>query len=151
VRFQGACARTVIGSNNEGDDCSVSTDCDVSRGYSCVRKVDAEAGTCQIAEEVEPGRKCGEAAQTCQEGFFCDGHNCVETLASGEPCVLHEQCGENGFCDTSGACAERRAVNDSCEDDVECAQGICSALGDEKVCTDRVVLSRADPLCENLR
>lgn len=151
LRFQGACERTVIGTNKEGDDCTVSTDCDVSRGYSCVRKADADTGTCQMAEEVEPGRDCSAAQKTCQEGFFCDGRHCVETLAADEACVLHEQCSADRFCDANGTCAERRAVNDSCENDVECAQGICSELGDEKVCTDRVVLSRADPLCENLR
>jgi hypothetical protein len=151
LRFSGACARTVVGPNKEADDCSVNTDCDVSRGYSCVRKADAEAGTCQAAQVVEPGRDCRDAEKTCQDGFFCDGRNCIETLATGESCAINEQCGQNGFCDASGACAERRAVNDSCENDVECARGICSALTDEKVCTDRIVLSRADPVCENLR
>lgn len=151
LRFSGACARTVIGPSKQGEDCKLTTDCDVSRGYSCVHKADAELGTCQIAQVVEPGRDCRDAAKTCQEGFYCDGHNCIETLAEGEPCMLAEQCGQNQLCDASGACAARHAVNDSCENDGECARGICSELADKKVCTDRVVLSRADPLCANLR
>ena len=112
---------------------------------------DAGAGTCQIAEVTAPGRDCRAAEKTCQEGFFCDGRNCIETLASGESCKTHEQCGQSGYCDGSGMCAARHAVNDSCQNDVECARGICSELDDKKVCTDRVVLSRADPLCANLR
>jgi hypothetical protein len=151
LRFRGACARTVVGTAAENDDCESSSDCDAARGFSCVRKADTGAGTCQVAEVVEPGRDCRDAAKTCQDGFFCDGRNCIETLATEEPCLVHEQCGQDGFCDAGGKCAERRAVNDSCEADDECARGICSELGDEKVCTDRVLLSRADPLCANLR
>lgn len=150
LRFQGVCARTVVGPSAQDDDCTSSSDCDLARGFSCVLKADSGMGTCQIAEEVEPGRTCAAAEKTCQEGFFCDGRNCIETLPAGEECVIHAQCGE-GFCDGSGKCAQRRAVNDSCQEDLECARGICSELAGEKVCTDRVVLSRADPLCATLR
>jgi hypothetical protein len=72
-------------------------------------------------------------------------------LSKGEGCLIHEQCGSNGYCDDEGHCAERLAVNDSCKSDVQCARGVCAQLGDEQVCTDRVVLARADPLCETLR
>jgi hypothetical protein len=151
LRFQGACARLIIGESAQGAECTSSSDCDIARGYSCVRKADTGAGTCQIAESVEPGRSCREPEESCEEGFFCDGRYCVETLPVAEACSIHEQCGADGFCDESGKCAERRDVNDSCQEDVECATGICSELDDEKLCTDRVVLSRADPLCTNLR
>ena len=151
LRFQGACARLVVGEVASGEECSEQSDCDVAGGYSCIRKADTGTGTCQVAEVVEPGRACSAPEASCEEGFFCDGRNCVETLAVDDDCVIHEQCGANGFCDDSGRCAERRAVNDSCEEDLECARGICSELSGENVCTDRVVLSRADPLCANLR
>lgn len=151
LRFQGACARLIIGGSAKGEECTSTSDCDVAGGYSCVRKADTGTGTCQIAERVEPGRDCSADQKACTEGFFCDGRYCVETLPLGEPCSIHEQCGADGFCDESGSCAERRSVNDSCQQDIECATGICSELGDEKLCTDRVLLSRADPLCENLR
>jgi hypothetical protein len=151
LRFQGVCARLITGGGAQGDECTSSSDCDIARGYSCVRKADTGAGSCQIAEAVEPGRSCREPEEACEEGFFCDGRYCVEMLPLAESCSLHQQCGPEGFCDESGQCAERRAVNDSCQEDIECARGICSELGDEKVCTDRVVLSRSDPLCANLR
>ena len=150
LRFGGVCARTVVGPSAKDDDCESSQDCDVARGYTCVLKADSGKGTCQIAEEVDPGRDCRAAEKSCQEGFFCDGQHCVEMLAAGDSCAIHAQCGAEGFCD-SGKCAQRRAVNDSCQEDIECARGICSELAGEKVCTDRVVLSRADPLCANLR
>ena len=151
LRFEGACARLIVGESAKGDECESSSSCDVARGYSCVRKADTGVGTCQVAVTVEPGRDCREPEASCEEGFFCDGRYCVETLAVDEACVIHEQCGDEGFCDESGKCVQRRAVNDTCQEDLECATGICSELGDEKLCTDRVVLSRADPLCANLR
>lgn len=151
LRFGGVCARTVVGPSAKDDDCVSSSDCDLARGYSCVLKADSGKGTCQIADEVDPGRDCRAAEKSCGEGFFCDGQHCVEMLVAGDACTIHAQCGEAGFCDGSGKCAQRRAVNDSCQEDLECARGICSELAGEKVCTDRVVLSRADPLCANLR
>jgi hypothetical protein len=151
LRFGGVCANTVVGASGEDDDCTSDYDCDIARGYSCVLKSDPGVGTCQIADVVDPGRDCRAAEKSCGEGFFCDGRNCVENLPVDESCVLHVQCGAEGFCDESGKCTERRAVNDSCQEDVECARGICAELADERVCTDRVVLSRADPLCANLR
>lgn len=151
LRFEGACARAVVGGGRAGDDCEVSSDCDVAHGYACVRKADSAPGTCQVPDVVDPGRNCEDDSKVCSDGFFCDGRNCVETLAEGEPCALHEQCGEEGFCADTGECEARRAVNDRCERDIECARGICSELDGERVCTDRVVLSRADPLCANLR
>jgi hypothetical protein len=151
LRLGGPCALTISGTSRVGDTCSDSTDCELARGYSCVKKSDSGTGTCQIAAVVDPGRDCQAAPKTCSEGFFCDGHNCVETLEIDDSCTIHEQCGESAYCDDTGHCAARRAVNDSCQHDIECERGICSEFEDEQVCTDRVVLSRADPVCANLR
>ncbi|MET0385943.1 MAG: hypothetical protein ABW321_08285 [Polyangiales bacterium] len=150
LRFSGACARTIVGPNAAGADCVSPRDCDLSRGYTCVVKGEG-SGSCQVPELVEPGRSCTEAAQTCSDGFFCDGSHCVETLAEGEPCILHSQCAADGYCNDAGACAARLAVNEPCESDEWCARGVCTDLDGQRVCTDRVILSRADPLCANLR
>jgi hypothetical protein len=151
LRLGGSCARVVTGSSRTGEDCSASNDCEVARGYTCVKKSDSETGTCQIPQVVDPGRDCQGAAKTCSDGFFCDGHNCIETLMTGESCIIEEECGNDGFCDDSGHCVARRAVNESCQSDIECERGICSDFEGSQVCTDRVVLSRADPVCANLR
>lgn len=151
LRFGGACARLNIGSSRAGEECDQSSECDLARGFSCVKKADAGRGTCQLAQVIEPGRDCEAAAKTCSEGFFCDGHNCIETLKSGAACAIHEQCGDAGFCSSAGQCEARHKVNDACSSDLECANGICADFDGEKVCTDRVVLSRADPVCAHLR
>lgn len=151
MRLGGACERVLHGSVAAGDACSETSECDRSRGYTCVRHSDAEQGTCQIAETVSPGRDCEAAAKVCSTGFYCDGHNCIETLALGEACTIHEQCGAGGFCSEDGKCSELIAINDPCKRDLECERGICSEFDGKQVCTDRVVLSRADPLCADLR
>ncbi|HEY2735394.1 MAG TPA: hypothetical protein VGI70_15460 [Polyangiales bacterium] len=114
-------------------------------------KADSSMGTCQIPQLVDPGRDCDAAAETCSEGFFCDGQHCVETLGIGDACAIQDQCGDDAFCDESGQCTARRGVDSSCQQDIECARGVCSEFDGEQVCTDHVVLSRADPICANLR
>ena len=151
LRMGGPCSRVIRGMVRAGEACMSSSECDRSRGYTCIMKADRSAGTCQIAQSVSPGRDCRAPEQTCSSGFFCDGRNCIETLGLGEPCTIHEQCGDAGFCNDEGHCTARVAVNDPCRDDLQCERGICSDFQGEQVCTDRVVLSRADPLCENLR
>jgi len=151
LRFGGPCARLLVGSSQAGDPCSESQDCDAARGYTCIKKATSNEGTCQIPQLVDPGRDCQAAAKTCSEGFFCDGENCIETLSEGDSCTIHEQCGADGFCNDAGQCEARHKVNDSCRSDLECVRGICADFEGRQVCTDRIVLSRADPICTNLR
>jgi len=151
LRLGGPCERVLRGTARAGDACKAANECDRSRGYACAMKSDSGAGTCQIPEVVSPGRDCKAPEKTCGSGFYCDGHNCIETLAAGEACSIQAQCAEMGFCNEAGQCAEHIAVNQPCHNDGECARGICSEFQGEQVCTDRVVLSRADPLCEALR
>jgi hypothetical protein len=151
LRFGGACARLVVGSSKAGDTCSESSQCELARGYTCVKKADSNDGTCQIPQVTEAGRDCQAAQKTCTDGFFCDGHNCIETLKSSETCDIQEQCGEDAYCNDKHECEARHKVNDSCQNDFECAHGICAEFAGQQVCTDRIVLSRADPVCANLR
>lgn len=151
LRLGGQCERVLHGSMTAGEACNDSSECDRSRGYVCVKKSDAMEGTCQTPQSVSPGRDCKGADKVCSSGFFCDGHNCIETLAYGEPCSIHEQCGADGFCSEAGQCSELIGINDPCTRDLECERGICSEFDGKQVCTDRVLLSRADPLCADLR
>ena len=151
LRLGGQCERVLRGSKAAGDGCAEAAECDRQRGYTCVRKADATEGSCQIPQTVSPGRECRAAEKVCSTGFYCDGHNCVETVALGAPCTIHEQCGAAGFCSEAGQCSELIGVNDACKRDLECEHGICSEFDGQQVCTDRVVLSRADPLCADLR
>jgi len=144
------CHQLSVGTRGEGQSCMVRDDCETAAGFDCVMKSDRATGTCEIPEVVDPGEDCEADQQVCTEGFFCNGENCIAARDPGDPCTHHEEC-DDGFCDADGTCVEGLAIDDSCEDDAQCAEGICYDFGDERVCTDRVVLSRNDPICGDLR
>lgn len=147
----GACAQIVVGPKGDGDSCSADQDCDQSAGLSCVKKSTSAKGTCAVAKEVDPGRSCSAAAEMCSEDFYCDGKHCIEAKDEGDDCMIDEECGSSGFCNGDKACEARHTVGDACSSDRECKTGVCYVLEGDKVCTDRVILARAEPLCDMLR
>lgn len=150
LRLGSPCDRIIVGPNEEGDACSQSSDCDRSASLDCVRKADAEEGSCEMPEVVGAGRACAAAQQTCELGFFCDGDNCIEAKQEGAACTIPEQCVEGTGCIDS-ECVALLADGEPCERDEACAAGICYEYEGEKTCTDRIVLSRAEPICTFLK
>jgi hypothetical protein len=167
VRFLGgACHPVVSGSGSEGDPCEVTADCSVDADLSCVRKPGEEMGSCQIAEEVEGGRRCSGDTQICASGFYCDGTNCLASHEGGEPCSADVPCAdafkcealEGGTADADGGvvetvCVERVGTGQSCGKNEDCMSAICAmATGASGgVCASRIILSATDPICDDLR
>jgi hypothetical protein len=151
LKLAAPCDRIIQGPKEAGDSCTKRSECDASAGYECVKKADKETGSCQLPEVVAAGKDCEAAQKTCGVGNYCNGENCVEANDVGDDCTIPEECGEEGFCNDDGKCAERFAVNESCSSDAECATGICYEFDGEKSCTDRVVLSRSEPICGDFR
>lgn len=149
LRLGPPCDELAKGSTQGGDECDADADCETPSGYRCVIKGGEQSGTCQIPEEVGPGLKCSAPEQVCTVGFFCNSDNCVQALDVGEVCVNHAECGPNGFC-SDGTCAERFGLNDECSFGEQCESGICYD-GATSTCVDRVRLSPAEPLCQQLR
>lgn len=145
------CDRLARGTRDEGDSCTEDNDCNMAAGFDCAVKAGDATGSCELTEEVGPGQDCDEPQQVCSTGFYCNGENCVSGDDIGEACMHHEECGEEGFCGTTGECEERKAVNEACAEDAECEDGICYDFDGEQVCTDRIVLTRTEVLCEDLR
>jgi hypothetical protein len=149
LRLAGPCANIVRGPKSVGQSCTSNSDCDASSGFTCVNSLQRES-TCQKAEIVQAGRDCSAPQKTCEEGFFCDGDNCIEAKDANDDCSIHEQCG-TGFCNDDGKCEARRKVSESCTADIECGDGVCYSFENKKSCTDRIILARSEPLCEELR
>ena len=147
----GPCAQLIVGPKGDGDSCSKDQDCDQSAGLSCVKKATSTKGTCATAEEVDPGRSCSAAREMCSEDFYCDGKHCVEAKTEGDDCMIDEECGTAGFCNADEQCETRHDVDDPCTADKECMTGVCYEFEGDKVCTNRIVLARAEPLCDILR
>lgn len=142
----GAPCNDIFLSGHGGDECEVDADCEP--WLRCVLK-DEEEGTCQVPVLVQAGFPCRGADEMCEDGFFCDGRNCIATLDEGDSCENGTQCGSDMFCD--GVCFERGRVGTDCADDAECLSGICYEASDDRTCVDRLRLSPAEPMCRSFR
>jgi hypothetical protein len=151
LRLVPPCDRLVRGPGAENEACTTRLDCNGPDGYDCVFKAGETTGTCQLPVLVQPGRDCSADNAVCTTGFYCDGGNCIEGNATGEACMRTEQCAQ-GYCGSDNLCTAGLATNQPCTLDEECASGLCYRFSaTEQVCTDRVRLSRTDPLCEATR
>lgn len=150
LRLAAPCDQLVRGPRAEGEACTSRLDCNAPDGFDCVFKGDDAAGTCQVPTQVGAGLDCSAADAVCVEGFYCDGQNCIAGEAPGEACTMDREC-DDGFC-SSGTCAARLALEAPCTSDAQCESGLCYEFAPtEQVCTDRIRLSRTEPLCQSLR
>ncbi len=145
LRFGGACSDVVL-AKEVGAKCTLDADCEPA--LSCVLK-NEERGTCEKAVTIEPGFSCSESEETCEDGFFCDGSNCVAALPEDEDCQNDSQCEDGYYCDET--CQEMAEVGESCDSDAECLSGICYPDSGDQFCLDRMRLSPAEPLCDSLK
>jgi hypothetical protein len=145
VRYGAPCGEIFI-ANDKGDACSNDSDCDST--LVCVFK-DKEDGTCQTPVTVEPGLSCSNSDETCTEGFYCDGENCIAALDEDDACTNDVQCGADLYCDEM--CIQKTDVGEDCDNDSQCASGICYASEADSTCVDRLRLSPAEPICETLK
>lgn len=152
LRLEAPCDQLIAGPVGEGGECGEHSDCNTVTGHTCVVEGGQVRGTCRLPISVDPGYACDDPAAVCTEGFFCDGDNCIANLAPGDDCESDAECGRNGFCSSSGVCQAALELNAECEADNQCASGICYEFTtDEQVCTNRIRLSRSEPLCDDYR
>jgi hypothetical protein len=152
LRFAEPCDQLVRGLRAEGEACDSRSDCDAPSGFDCVFKGDETSGTCQLPETIGAGRDCSAPNAVCEAGFYCNGENCIAGENVGDPCTYHAQCGPQGYCGLTSVCAARGGVGSPCGFDEQCASGVCYRFSaTEQVCTDRLRLSRSEPICEDLR
>lgn len=146
----GAPCNKIIVAGEGGDRCERDADCSGSAGLTCVLK-DRATGTCERAEEVSAGFSCEEAHETCEDGFYCNGENCIVAAQLGESCSNDSQCIEGLFCQNE-LCEAQLPVGADCVTDRECDSEICYEVDTaERVCVDRIRLSPAEPACETLK
>lgn len=151
LRLGPPCDRLVRGGLDSGDTCQSSSQCDAASGFTCVIKGSEAGGTCQKPRVVEPGFACDALGETCSEGFYCNGDNCVAGKDTGSPCSAQQECGSEGYCAADGACAERFALRAECTADYQCLSGLCFTFDAERICIDAIRLSPSEPLCDELR
>jgi hypothetical protein len=145
------CDAIIRGPVGLGESCSTSRDCDGSQGYKCVLRGDAIKGTCQIPEVVGAGQKCAALQQVCPEGFYCDARNCIAAKDLREACLSDYECGERALCGNDSMCTAKLDLGAPCVAGNQCLSGVCYSINGQKSCVDRVRLSPAESLCDELR
>lgn len=170
VRYLAApCDQLSAGTSEEGEKCNANDDCDTSLGFACITKLGAEEGRCEKPEEVPPGDDCDGDAQVCEEGYFCNGENCVRYQELGEDCEGDYQCAPEHRCvaaadagaggagggsgEAVATCTARAELNDPCTADDDCQSHYCYKDADatEGECASTIQLSRSEPLCNELQ
>ena len=150
-RLLAPCDQLVRGTAAEGESCTSREDCDAPGGYDCVFKGDQLTGVCQVPVSVGAGQDCSAAGAVCGAGFYCDGENCIAGENVGDACARHRKCSSASVCRLTSVCEARLPIDAPCGFDEQCASGFCYAFSGAQLCTDRVRLSRNEPLCEDLR
>ncbi|MEY4577761.1 MAG: hypothetical protein RL701_2464 [Pseudomonadota bacterium] len=144
-----------------------------AKGDACLAAVkaayqDADLASEELATVLTLAEPCDtiiagpkQRGDSCSDRSECDasaGYECVkkadtgaiEAKEVGDDCKIQEECDATGFCN-EGKCAERFEVSEPCGFDEQCSNGICYAFEGTKTCTDRIRLSRAEPICATFR
>lgn len=158
------CDAVVSGPGGAGDPCTEDGDCAREEDLTCVRKGGAPSGTCQVVQVKGGGFDCTPADVVCDEGFFCDGANCLAARGEGSacsgaaPCAPGLRCvddrGEPAAGDAGAAtttCQAGASTGATCDEDGDCASGICTLGAAGGVCVATILLSAAEPTCVDLR
>jgi len=158
LNLGGDCSQLVRGAVSAGGDCTLTTECDTTKGYTCVIKGGDAEGTCQIPKIQGPGEPCDEPSQVCDTGAYCDGDNCLVTRPQGKSCTYEAMCSTSDLCDfadatddpPTGKCAPKLARGTACTTGDECASGICLQGTTKTACADSVKLTFGSPYCATL-
>jgi hypothetical protein len=129
LNLGGDCSRLVDGGTEEGDPCSSDYDCNMVDENRCVVKPGNVEGTCQIPVSVGGGERCDDDAAVCDDGFYCDGRNCLAVLDGGEECANDAMCGSAALCvlgdDATELCTPKLETQGVCTIDSQCESDFC--------------------------
>jgi|SoiMethySBSTD1v2_1073268.scaffolds.fasta_scaffold04190_15 hypothetical protein len=146
------CDKLIEGPGEAGAACRETFECNTLEDLICVA-LPGEPGTCQVPVTQGGGRSCVEAFQVCESDFYCNGSNCVERRAAGQPCSAQDPCMEDSTCagpEGSAVCTPKKPDREPCTSNDECASKICGLSVTGGRCAPQILLDVADPLCSNL-
>lgn len=152
-----ACMAAFHDGGVENQDCVEDWECDIADGLRCVIKPGDTSGTCQVPTEVGAGFPCEAIDERCEEGFYCDvGANaCLARKNVGESCSSEILCVEDATCSApvDGTCEAKLPNNTECEQDEECANGLCNkGTGDTfGLCSGTITLNQTAAACDDFR
>lgn len=151
LRLKNECAAVVSGSGQEGANCVSDLDCDTRSGFECIEQTDG-SGACYAPSVQGGGYSCNEPQQVCEAGFYCDvaADVCRKRLDESQACSETELCLESLRCDAA-TCQPKTAIAQPCTSDEDCASGLCArGTSADGKCAAKIILSAAEPTCQNL-
>lgn len=119
--------------------------------FSCV---DVADGGCVEPTVVGGGEECSGEDVVCDEGFYCDGNNCLAKRDEGRACSSDIPCLEGLNCVGEAGdqvCEAKLANGEECTADSDCQSGICAEGADGNLCSGQIILSTAEPACTSFR
>lgn len=152
-----SCALVQNGEGETGDDCETDSDCDRNEDLVCIIRLGEPEGRCGEAKVVTGGKSCKDADEVCEDGFYCDGKNCLALPEQDEVCSESIPCGEGFRCLVSKdpevfECRPQLKVGDAlCESDADCDSNICLRDGDKAFCVKTIVFRPTDEVCDLYR
>lgn len=118
--------------------------------FSCVEVDDG----CVEPTVVGGGEECSDPDVVCDQGFYCDGSNCLARKREGQACSEETPCQEELKCageEGAQVCETRLGNGKECATDDDCQSGICTQTADGNICSARIILSTAEPACSKFR
>ena len=160
LQFGEPCDKLIRGSTATGGSCTLDTHCDTLNDEKCVIKPGSTEGACYEPVILGGGRSCDAPEETCEEGFYCDGNNCIERLGPDDPCGSDAECAADLRCVLvladdagvpTGSCQPRAVLSATCTTDNDCQSGYCSIGTTESLCANMVTFGLREPVCEDLK
>lgn len=118
-----ACIAVFSGGGRNGAECTADTDCNTGAGQRCLVKK-GEEGKCFKPVVVSAGHKCTAEDALCEDGFFCDGSNCIAQPEVGEACEAGQPCVSGAYC-AADKCEAQVSNGHDCTSATECKGGFC--------------------------
>ncbi|HEX3594598.1 MAG TPA: hypothetical protein VHU80_05840 [Polyangiaceae bacterium] len=171
LKLGNECSKIVSGPGTAGKSCTEDSDCDRDEDLACIKKTSV-TGKCQVPSSpaISGGHSCEAEEAVCEDGYYCDGENCLAGHSQGDDCSATVPCDTDSHCVdadgkvigvgaapdggvATGTCAARKAVGSDCDTDDDCASQICTptAGSTSGVCSAQISLSPSEQACKNLR
>jgi hypothetical protein len=156
LNLGGDCSHLIRGGSASGDTCTVASECNTVKGYSCVIKPGDTEGTCQLAKLQSAGQSCDALDELCIDGYYCvataaGGGICGEQGQDNDACDDDSMCISTDLCDLdTNKCAPKLDVSDPCSANSQCKSGICLLTAAKPKCVNSVVLTPEASLCADL-
>jgi hypothetical protein len=141
-----ACDATGVCRKNQGQTCTLGTDCLTGNcvdGYCCDTACPGACDACNLAGTVGTCKPLTKGST----GTGCGNYTCTGTSATcATTCAADADCAPQAYCSATGACVPVAAKGTACARDRQCGSGVCV----DGVCCDSACAGTCDVCATSL-